>query len=75
MLPSAGGLFAGQKHNAIIGRIVGEPGGLRVGTIDAIENQRPCRPSFLDGVRAQAVMEAALISDREKRWADVPQVF
>jgi predicted dehydrogenase len=42
--------------------------------VDAILNQRPCRPSFLDGVRVQAVMEAALISDRDKRWTDVPQV-
>jgi predicted dehydrogenase len=43
--------------------------------IDAIVNQRPCRPSFLDGVRVQAVMEAALISDRERRWVEVPQTF
>jgi predicted dehydrogenase len=43
--------------------------------IDAITHQRPCRPSFLDGVRAQAVMEAALTSDRERRWVEVAQVF
>ena len=43
--------------------------------IDAIVDKRPCRPSFLDGVRVQAVMEAALISDREKKWIDVPQQF
>jgi predicted dehydrogenase len=43
--------------------------------IDAIRQGRPCRPSFLDGVRVQAVMEAALISDRERRWAEVPQTF
>lgn len=39
--------------------------------IDAIRNQRPCRPSFSEGVQAQAVMEAALQSSREKRWVDV----
>ncbi len=39
--------------------------------IDAIRNQRPCRPSFAEGVRAQAVMEAAITSSREKRWVDV----
>ena len=42
--------------------------------IDAIVHQRPCRPSFLDGVRVQAVMDMALVSDREKRWVDVPQI-
>lgn len=39
--------------------------------IDAIANGRPCRPSLLEGVRAQAVMEAASVSAREKRWVDV----
>src|SRR6266571_6309261 len=32
--------------------------------IDAILNQRPCRPSFHDGARAKAVMEAAITSSR-----------
>lgn len=41
--------------------------------IDAILNQRPCVPSFHDGARAQAVMDAALISVQERRWVDVPQ--
>ena len=40
--------------------------------IQAIAEGRPCRPSFLDGVRAQAVMEAIQQSDRERRWVDVP---
>jgi predicted dehydrogenase len=39
--------------------------------IDAIVNQRPCRPSFLEGVMAQAVMDAAMVSQNEKRWVDV----
>ncbi len=42
--------------------------------IDAIVSQRPCRPSFLDGLRVQAVMDAAVLSDAERRWVDVPQV-
>jgi predicted dehydrogenase len=43
--------------------------------IDAIVNQRPCRPSFLDGVMVQAVMEAAVRSDERREWVEVPQVF
>ena len=42
--------------------------------IDAIRNRRPCRPSFLDGARAQAVMEAATQSAEQRRWVDVPKV-
>jgi predicted dehydrogenase len=40
--------------------------------VDAIRNQRPCRPSFHDGARAQAVMDAAVKSTEERRWIDVP---
>ena len=40
--------------------------------IDAIRNQRPCRPSFLDGAKAQAVMDTAITSAEERRWVDVP---
>jgi predicted dehydrogenase len=39
--------------------------------VDAILNQRPCSPSFLDGARAQAVMDAAVRSAKEQRWVDV----
>lgn len=42
--------------------------------IDAILNQRPCTPSFLDGVRAQAVIDRTVQSAREKRWVEVPEV-
>jgi predicted dehydrogenase len=41
--------------------------------IRAILDERPCVPSFHDGARAQAVMDAALLSAAEKRWVDVPQ--
>lgn len=39
--------------------------------IDAIVNERPCRPSFLEGVMVQAVMDAAMVSQNERRWVDV----
>lgn len=39
--------------------------------IDSIVNQRPCVPSFLDGARAQEVMDAAMQSAKERRWLDV----
>ena len=40
--------------------------------IDAIHNQRPCVPSFHDGVRMQAVIDAALQSAEKRQWVDVP---
>ena len=42
--------------------------------IDAIRNQRPCVPSFLDGARAQAVMDGAVQSASEHRWVDLPNI-
>ena len=39
--------------------------------IDAILNQRPCSPSFKDGLAAQEVTDAALLSAKEKRWVDL----
>jgi predicted dehydrogenase len=42
--------------------------------IDAILNHRPCRPSFKDGAKAQAVMDAAVQSSDQRRWVDVPEV-
>ena len=40
--------------------------------IDAIHNQRPCVPSFHDGARMQAVIDAALQSAEKRQWVDVP---
>ena len=42
--------------------------------IDAIRNQRACNPSLLDGAKAQAIMDAALLSEAERRWVDVPGI-
>jgi predicted dehydrogenase len=41
--------------------------------VKAILEQRPCRPSFADGVKVQGVMDAILQSAAEDRWVDVPQ--
>lgn len=40
--------------------------------VDAIRNERDCAPNFYDGVRAQAVMDAALASAEMRQWVDVP---
>jgi predicted dehydrogenase len=47
-----------------------EPAGPRA-FIDAILADRPATPSFYDGWRAQAVIDAALESDRTGCWVDV----
>ena len=39
--------------------------------VDAIRNQRPCVPSFHDGARAQAVMDAAVESAATRRWVEL----
>jgi len=39
--------------------------------IDAIRNQRPCVPSFHEGAKAQAVMDAAVKSAEQKKWIDL----
>ena len=39
--------------------------------IDAIRNQRPCSPSFHDGARTQAVIDAAIRSAESQAWVNV----
>jgi len=39
--------------------------------ISAIREKRSCRPSFLQGAMAQAVMDAALLSRAQERWVEV----
>jgi predicted dehydrogenase len=39
--------------------------------VDAIRNQRPCVPSFHDGARAQAVMDAAVKSAQTRQWVEL----
>jgi predicted dehydrogenase len=41
--------------------------------IDAIRNQRPCVPSFHEGAKAQAVMDAAVVSAEKKAWIELKQ--
>lgn len=42
--------------------------------IQAIVEDRPCSPSFYDGMRCQAVVDAVLQSAAERRWVDVADV-
>ena len=42
--------------------------------IQAIEEERDCRPSFRDGCLVQAVMEAAVQSAEQRAWIDVEQI-
>lgn len=39
--------------------------------IDAIRNQRRCFASFYEGALTQGVIDAALTSEKERRWVDV----
>jgi predicted dehydrogenase len=39
--------------------------------VDAIRNQRACRPSFHDGARTQAVMDAAMKSAETRQWVEL----
>ncbi len=39
--------------------------------VDAIRNERPCVPSFHDGAKAQAVMDAALQSAETHAWVNL----
>jgi len=39
--------------------------------VDAIRNGRPCVPSFHDGARAQAVMDAAVKSAETRGWVEL----
>jgi predicted dehydrogenase len=42
--------------------------------VDAIRQGRACRPTLWDGVKVQAVMDAAVISVSQRRWVDVADV-
>jgi predicted dehydrogenase len=39
--------------------------------VDAIRNQRACTPSFHDGARAVAVMDAAMKSAETRQWVEI----
>jgi predicted dehydrogenase len=41
--------------------------------VDAIRNQRPCRPSFHEGARVQGVIDAAVRSAETQAWVELPQ--
>ena len=39
--------------------------------VDAIRNERPCKPDFYDGARVQAVIDAAIRSAESRQWVDL----
>jgi len=39
--------------------------------IEAIRQQRPCRPDFRDGARVQGVIDAAVRSAETRSWVDL----
>jgi len=39
--------------------------------VEAIREQRPCPPDFHDGARAQAVMDAAVLSAETRHWVEL----
>ena len=39
--------------------------------IEAIREERDCRPSFYDGYVCQKIMDAVLQSNEERRWVDI----
>jgi predicted dehydrogenase len=41
--------------------------------VSAIREQRPCRPSFHDGARVQAVLDAAVESAARQAWVNLPE--
>jgi predicted dehydrogenase len=41
--------------------------------VDGIRNERPCVPSFHDGVRAQRVMDAAIRSAETRQWVELAE--
>jgi predicted dehydrogenase len=42
--------------------------------VDAIRQQRACRPTLWDGAWVAAVMDAVVVSANERRWVDVEKV-
>jgi predicted dehydrogenase len=42
--------------------------------VDAIRNQRPCRPTFREGARVQAAIDAAARSAETRAWVDLEAV-
>ncbi len=42
--------------------------------VDAIVNGRPCVPSFADGARVQAVMDAIERSNHEGKWVELEEI-
>ena len=46
-------------------------GGNTAAWIDAVLDRRPMSPDFEDGLRCQEILDAAVCSDKERRWIDL----
>ena len=42
--------------------------------VDAIRNDRPCRPGFEEGCRVQVVLDAAMRSAESRTWTEVDEM-
>ncbi|NBR11435.1 MAG: gfo/Idh/MocA family oxidoreductase, partial [Alphaproteobacteria bacterium] len=42
--------------------------------LKAIENKQSIWPTFRDGLKVSAAVEAAFISHRDKRWVDLSEI-
>jgi predicted dehydrogenase len=70
-LPLPAEFGGGLDPKELLGGYVERPIGARL-FIDAILADIPMHPDFLDGVRAQEAIDAALLADAERRWVDLP---
>jgi predicted dehydrogenase len=43
--------------------------------VNAIREQRPCKPSFHDGARVMAVMDAAVLSAEKRAWVELKDII
>lgn len=62
--------FYGAASNDALGVYSAQPVGVR-GFVSAIRHSEEPTPTFLDGWRAQALVDAALLSNAERRWVHV----
>ena len=64
--------FGSRRNPAADEPVVGFRYDLMVGFVQAIREGKLAAPSFLDGVRAQQVVETVLAAVEDRRWLPVP---
>lgn len=42
--------------------------------VDAVANKRPLNPNFQDGLDVQAIIDAAILSQKEQRWVKLSEI-